>query len=136
MSPIVYGSSAISSVAAAGPQGVTGNTGSTGNTGTTGPQGPTGPAGFSGDRLVGITYTDESISFVFQDLNKEIQGLTGFRYGTLEVTGPVGDATQVPSIAINSIGERQSIVSGSVGLTGIFKTGRWSTKKRTNQTKF
>ena len=122
MSPIVYGSSAISSVAAAGPQGVTGNTGSTGNTGTTGPQGPTGPAGFSGDRLVGITYTDESITFVFQDLNKEIQGLTGFRYGTLEVTGPVGDATQVPSIAINSIGERQSIVSGSVGLTGIFKT--------------
>ena len=122
MSPIVYGSSAISSIAAAGPQGATGNTGSTGNTGTTGPQGPTGPTGFSGDRLVGITYTNESITFVFQDLNKEIQGLTGFRYGTLEVTGPVGDLTQIPDITINSIGERQSIVSGSVGLTGIFKT--------------
>ena len=122
MSPIVYGSSAISSIAAAGPQGATGNTGSTGNTGTTGPKGPAGPIGFSGDRLVGITYTNESITFIFQDLNKEIQGLTGFRYGTLEVTGPVGDSTQIPDITINSIGERQSIVSGSVGLTGIFKT--------------
>ncbi len=92
MSPTFYGSSSLRSIAGLGLDGLTGPTGST------------GPIGITGSRLVGVTATNESITFIFDDQNALQSGSTGFVYGKLEATGPTGDDNIEANITVIGAG--------------------------------
>ena len=123
MSGYVYGSSSIGQAAASGPLGPTGATGITGTTGPIGP-GTTGATGISGDLIVGLTYDNRSITFKFEDKNATVIGSTGFRYSSVEVSGPVGPSDVPIVVNFTDAGTRARIFLPSpvAGKTGYFKT--------------
>ena len=129
MAGYIYGSSGIKKTANDGPVGPIGLTGNTGPTGPTAATGSAGAIGFSGDRLVGVTADNTTLTFTFEDVNSSVRGTTGFRYGSLEVTGPLGPSdipVTVKVVAAGGDGDPPEVVrifkDRGIGKTGFFKT--------------
>ena len=130
---VVIGSSTIKKDVEGLSIGPTGNTGPTGPTGATGPKGDTGPIGISGDNIVkAFSNPFRGITFVYTDREKEVNGLTGFKYAFFGVSGPSGgDSGEMEFEVFGSPVSGLQAFSTANGLTGIFQTDRdWETPKK------
>lgn len=118
----IYGSSSIVEDYIGENLGPTGPTGNTGPTGPVGPIGSTGNQGTTGNKIVGVTFDNTSVTFRFEDNAALITGSTGFSFAVINVTGPQGGDTAELQLRHVGSATTKQIFTDSYGFTGVFKT--------------